>query len=65
MAAFPAKKRLIGSRTEAKRDTTETCVKGPKKKNVVRRVLPRKTRGFHKPYYDEVDMKALQLMSKL
>ncbi|GFG28372.1 hypothetical protein Cfor_01748 [Coptotermes formosanus] len=64
-AAFPAKKRLIGPRTEAKKDTTETRIKGPKKRNFVRHVLPRKTRGFHKPYYDEVDMKALQLMSKL
>lgn len=64
---FPAKKRRGGGgsrRAVAKKDTPGGR-KGPKKKKVVRHVLPRKTRSVHKPYYDEVDIKALQLMSKL
>ncbi|GLH04289.1 Uncharacterized protein GBIM_10026 [Gryllus bimaculatus] len=40
--------------------------KKPKTKpNVVRRIEARKSRVPHKPFYDEVDLKALHLMSKL
>lgn len=62
---FPAKKKLGGRRTEPKKNVVETRSKGLKKRRFIRHVLPRKTRSNHKPYYDEVDMKALRLMSKL
>jgi hypothetical protein len=60
---FPTKKKLGDRRTEAKKGVASS--KGLKKRKFIRHVLPRKTRRRHKPYYDEVDLKALQLMSKL
>ncbi|PNF33520.1 hypothetical protein B7P43_G17638, partial [Cryptotermes secundus] len=62
---FPVKKKLRGPRTVAKKDVIAARSKVLKKRKFVRHVLPRKSRRNHRPYYDEVDLKALQLMSKL
>ncbi|KAJ9600248.1 hypothetical protein L9F63_009473, partial [Diploptera punctata] len=58
------KKRASNPKSEPKKTVTK-AVRVVKAKNVVRRVMPRKKNKAHKPYYDEIDMKALQLMSKL
>lgn len=62
---FPVKKKLGARRTEAKKNVIAARSRSLKKRKFVRHVLPRKTKRSHKPYYDEVDMKALRLMSKL
>jgi hypothetical protein len=62
---FPVKKKLRGPRNVAKKDAIAARSKVLKKRKFVRHVLPRKTRRNHRPYYDEVDLKALRLMSKL
>ncbi|PSN39178.1 hypothetical protein C0J52_14051 [Blattella germanica] len=61
----PFAKKKVCRKTEPKPAVAVPKASRKKKKNVIRHVLPRKIKKTHRPYYDEVDMKALQLMSKL
>ncbi|KAJ4449055.1 hypothetical protein ANN_00450, partial [Periplaneta americana] len=60
------KKKIVSRKIEPKKHAVEPKRREEKKKKVVRHVLPRqKKKRVHRPYYDEVDMEALKLMSKL